>query len=257
MLRRSNAEPKKENSDRWLLTYSDLITLLMIFFIIMYSMSKIDSKKFEEIATSLNGALGSGQKSVIDGSPGSSMINGKLPEIKDTPEPNNNKGNKSEMDKMNDIKNKLEELAKQKGLSPHIKVRISEAGVNIVITDQVLFNSGYADLTPQSQDLIEKIGFILSGIPDHYIRIEGHTDNIPISNSQFKSNWDLAAQRAITVSMVLIHNGALKSNLISAVSFGEFRPIASNSTKEGRDKNRRVEIVILKTMYNATENKQE
>ncbi len=242
-------EPEKDRSERWLLTYADLITLLLIFFIVLYTISKQDVAKFEQIAESLNSAL-TGSKEIIGDSAGPSMIPGfhgfNLP-VTDTVE------DEQEEDMMEEIKRKVQELVKREGLQASISVTREERGVVVRIVDHVLFRSGYADLTPQADRILKAIGKILLINKDQYIRIEGHTDNIPISNHRFPSNWELSAARATNVLRLFAEKSGIDQRLLSGVGYGEFRPIADNSTDGGRAKNRRVEIVILSSKFNPSE----
>lgn len=247
MANQTPPEPEKDRSERWLLTYSDLITLLLIFFIILYTISKQDEAKFQTMAESLNSAL-TGSKEIIGKSPGPVPIQGyeglNLEQVKTEA---------AEAKKMKEIKQKLEELAKKEGLQSSMTVNIEERGIVIRIVDQVLFNSGYADLTPQANNILLGIGKILSTNKDQYIRIEGHTDNVPISNSNFASNWELSAARATNVLRLFADKVGIDSRLLSEIGYGEYRPVADNKTDAGRSKNRRVEIVILSSKFNQSE----
>ncbi|MGE5328598.1 MAG: flagellar motor protein MotB [Deltaproteobacteria bacterium] len=241
-------EPEKENSERWLLTYSDLITLLLTFFIILYSISQQDAAKFQQVAESLNGAL-TGSKEIVGESPGISQIQGKSGFHLEV---NNEEKEKAEQNKLKEIKKKVEALAKKEGLQSSISVTLEERGVAIRIVDRVLFNSGYADLTPQADNILRSIGKILYTSQGQYIRIEGHTDNVPISG-KFASNWELSSSRATNVLRLFIDKAGINPRILSAVGYGEYRPLASNSNEEGRTKNRRVEIVILNTKFSQSE----
>lgn len=240
-------EAEKENSERWLLTYADLITLLLVFFIILYVFSIQDVVKFQSMAESLNGAL-SGTKYLVGGAPGPSFIDGhsglkvKVKQAKTT-----------ERAKMEELKKRIEAMAKAQGLESAISVTLEERGVVIHIVDQILFNSGYANLTGQAFEVLQGIGRILLSNTDQYIRIEGHTDNIPIANSQFPSNWELSASRATNVLRMFIDDVGIDPRLLSAVGYGEFRPMADNFTEEGRAKNRRVEVVVLSNKFQKSE----
>ncbi|MGE5473500.1 MAG: OmpA family protein [Ignavibacteriales bacterium] len=241
-------EPEKDRSERWLLTYSDLITLLLTFFVILYSISQQDAAKFQAVAESLSGAL-SGTKEVVGESPGISQIQGNSGFHLDV---SNADKEKAEQNKLKEIKKKVEELAKKEGLQSSISVTLEERGVAIRIVDRVLFNSGYADLTPQADKLLRSIGKILYTSQGQYIRIEGHTDNVPITG-RFASNWELSSSRATNVLRLFIDKSGINPKILSAVGYGEYRPIATNVTEDGRSKNRRVEIVILNTKFSQSE----
>jgi len=248
MANQSPPEPEKDKSERWMLTYSDLITLLLTFFIILYSISQQDAAKFQQISESLNGAL-DGSKDIVGESPGISQIPGNNGFHLDV---SNADKEKAEHNKLKEIKKKVEEMAKKEGLQSSISVTLEERGVAIRIVDRVLFESGYADLTPQADKILRSIGKILYTSQGQYIRIEGHTDNVPMSG-RFASNWELSASRATNVLRLFIDKAGINPKILSAVGYGEYRPLANNSTDEGRTKNRRVEIVILNTKFNRSE----
>lgn len=247
---RHQEEEKEENAERWLLTYADLITLLLIFFIIMYTMAKMDVAKFNVMAESLSGAF-KGTKSINVGSEGI---------LKDLPPVPKDLGAGAEQKAMDSLEGKINNLAKKYNLQDYIKVTQEERGLDVEIKNElvniVLFQSGSAELTPEATDIISKIGTLLTELPDNYMRIEGHTDNIPISTKAFKSNWDLSTSRSTNVINLLINKAGLDPTKLSAVGYGEYKPLADNNTEDGRAKNRRVNIVIIKTKYNVVEQKQ-
>lgn len=251
MANQVSPEPEKDRSERWLLTYSDLITLLLVFFIVLYSISQQDAAKFQQVAESLSGAL-AGSKEIIGISPGTSQVQG-YKGAKPQDEQGSLGKESAEQKKMQEIKKQVEELAKKQGLQASISVTLEERGIAIRIIDRVLFASGDADLSPQANTILQGIGKILRTSNGQYIRVEGHTDNVPIYSNKFASNWELSASRATNVVRLFTDYSGLSPRLFSAVACGEYRPLASNNTQQGRAKNRRVEIVILNTKFNETE----
>jgi chemotaxis protein MotB len=239
-MKRDNEEAH-ENSERWLLSYADFITLLMIFFIIMYTMSKVDAAKYQAVAKSLNVAMGGGGKSII-GTSDNPAISEKSSHIGLTEE-----------EMLSQTKGDLDKYLEENGLSSSVESEITERGLVVRLKNSILFDSGKAEIKDDAMKDIIKIGEILSK-SDNYIRVEGHTDNIPIHNQQYKSNWDLSAARATNVVELLIEKAGIKPQTISAVGYGEYRPIADNQTENGRSKNRRVEIVIVNSKFNEVEN---
>lgn len=247
-------EPEKDNSERWMLTYLDLITLLMVFFVLMYSMSNVDSKKYASLTKSLNMAMGggtgyffgSGGNSVIDlGGSGSSSSGTSTNTGSDKQLP-------ADASSMTYVKNELEKYLNDEKLNSDVVVETNERGLDVRLKDSILFDSGDADIKDSSKSTMIKIGNILSKI-DGYIRVEGYTDNVPIANSKFKSNWELSAIRATNVVELLIGYTGIQPDKISAVGYGSYRPIANNSTPQGRAKNRRVEIVIMNSKFDGME----
>lgn len=261
MARKHAEEAEKENSERWLLTYSDLITLLMIFFVVMYSMSKVDADKFQAVAESLSAALGGGTpaKMEIATSPsGPSFVESfntapKTTEPKDTSAQNQNAGagnTDTENMTIEGIKQKLDKFAADNGIQTKLISSIEERGLVISIQDTLLFESGSADITPKAREVLEKIINVLAAAPN-YIKVEGHTDNLPINTARFPSNWELSVLRATNV--VHIMQGKIATDRLSATGYGEYRPIAKNDTEAGRNLNRRVDLVILRSKFDATE----
>lgn len=237
-------KPEKEpNHERWLLTYSDLITLLMIFFIVLYAMSNIDKQKFQTMATSFNITMGDGKSAAVTGIETSPSSN-PTPIIPTSP---------TEEEKLNSMKTTLDKYIKDEDLANNLSAVIEEKGLVITLKDTLLFDTSKTDVKDDAKKQLIKLGSILNKIPN-YIRIEGHTDNVPIHSNSFNSNWQLSVIRATEVTELLINKSGLDPKRISAVGYGEFRPIADNKTEAGRAKNRRVNIVILDNKFNNTEN---
>jgi len=181
-MKKHGGEPEKENHERWLITYADLITLLLIFFVVMYTLSKIDANKYHAIASSLAKTMGGSQSIMNNGGqaivPGAAIDKAKEPGVPESVEQRN----------MENIKRQIEEYVDKNGLSGKVTVTIEERGVVVSFQDVVLFPLGVADLTPHSNEIIDKVGAILKQT-NNYIRVEGHTDNLPINTRQFPSNW--------------------------------------------------------------------
>ncbi|MGE5417994.1 MAG: flagellar motor protein MotB [Acidobacteriota bacterium] len=256
MSRRKKQEAEKENSERWLLTYSDLITLLMIFFVVMYSISTVNAKKMQQVAQSLNAVFSGGKAPAILDSPGPSIIKGqsgqKTPAQPTKPPPSTNAGTgaqTAEQKQMEEIKKIIEKVVnKEAGLSSKIVVIEQERGLVISLKDTLLFPDASADLTPHAKQIIYTVGQSLTGIPNQ-IRLEGHTDNLPIHTVRFPSNWELSVLRATNVAHELINQNHISPLRISATGYGEYRPLIPNNSVANRAMNRRVDIVILKQKY--------
>ena len=247
MARKKKAPPaEKENSERWLVSYSDFVTLLLGVFIIMYSMAAADAEQAgsegdaqSNFLAALAGAFGNTSifensgDSIIDMYSGSDLTVQAIEERT-----------------MQEIKEEVEEYVDSLTSieSDSIEVVVDELGVHIRIKDTVLFNSGKHILNPDAVPIITKIGDILKSLPNNYIQIEGHTDTVPMSgdNIYIPTNWELGSLRAVNVLKLLVEKSGLNPTYLTAVSYGEFRPIATNETKEGKAKNRRVEIRILR-----------
>ncbi|SMB97869.1 chemotaxis protein MotB [Thermanaeromonas toyohensis ToBE] len=252
-------EEGHDNKERWLLTYSDLITLLMIFFVVMYAISDTNTKKLAALAHSLTRALIGTQASGIFQGEGASVVPG-IPEIgpaQGSTEAAPNEGEKGAASpSLDQVAQDLGKLVSASGLGQQITITQEERGVIVRMAETVLFPKGSAELTPQARELISKVGKMLAPLPN-YLRIEGHTDNLPIYNVNFRTNWELAAARALTVLHVLVNESGISPERLSATSYGEFRPLVPNDSEENMARNRRVDIVILKENFNAVEPHQE
>jgi chemotaxis protein MotB len=205
---------KEPNHERWLLTYSDLITLLMIFFVVMYAMSNVDIAKYEKIAQSLGVAMGGGKK-VFQVTPGISDTNKDLNSGTD--------GMRVEQAKLSNLKNKLDAYLKKSGLASSVNSEITERGLEVSLKETILFDSGKADIKPEARSKLIEIGKIINSL-GNYIRTEGHTDNVPIHNSAFESNWELSAIRAVKVNQLLIEAVNINPQKLSVVGYGEIYP---------------------------------
>lgn len=235
------------NSERWLLTYSDLITLLMIFFVVMYALSNVDVAKYKQISESLRVAMGGGK--TIIGSEDTANVSSEIKPI------NDNQTSETEKAKMEELKKSVDKYLQQNGLSESVSTKIDERGLVVSINDTLFFDTGKADIKPEFAKKLIEIGKILNQI-NNYVRIEGHTDNVPIKTSEYNSNWQLSAARAANVTELLVNQAGIAPQKLSAIGYGEFRPISDNTSEAGKAKNRRVDIIIINSKYNEMENNQ-
>ena len=240
-MRRRRKEPEQNKSGEWLTTYSDMVTLLLTFFVLLFSFSEIDAQKFRSIMSSFQGGTG-----VLEG--GTTLD---LDEVDET-----FYGILEEdLEKLKDI---LEEYADSIGLGSQIILSVEERGLVIRFMDNVLFDSGKADLKPESIEILKSIAEILNReeFEERLIKIEGHTDTDPIVYSrEFPTNWELSAIRATNVLRYLVEEEGIEGSRVSSSGYSFYRPIAPNDTKENKAKNRRVDIVILRSVYEETEPK--
>lgn len=241
--------------DRWLITYSDLITLLLIFFILMYTMSQVDVQKYSSVANSLSVVLTGQTMSILD-TQGPSLIEGLSG--KDMPQ-NQDVTEQAQLEEMKQLVSEFIQAKDQEAqhgttnsqairLSEHIIVYEQERGLVISFKDALLFPSGSDQLTAQARDIIAELGQALVLLPN-YIRVEGHTDDLPIKTSRFASNWELSVLRAATVVHVLSEAAHIPSDRLAIIGYGQYRPLVPNESDAYRAMNRRVDIVILKKKY--------
>lgn len=221
--------------ETWLLPYSDMLTLLLALFIVMFAMSKVDNTKLKQMSQQFN-VIFSGGNGVLSGGKGNGgQGSGTGAE----------KNNVVEQDKMVAIKNALDQSIKSNGYADKVKTELNGEGLSISIQDTVAFNSGEADVLERFNPVLLQISNMIRDL-DNEIRISGHTDNVPISNKKFRSNWDLSYMRASNVMNFLVGAGRVSPDKFSIQAYGEYRPKYDNSTADGRAKNRRVDILIVR-----------
>lgn len=246
---KKSSKKEKDDSERWMLSYLDFITLLMIFFLMMYAISNVDSTKSKALANSLKIGFNSGNgENVVAVSDSSNSS----PQVVDSTEDQDKNDSSSETEKLSDIKKKVDDLVNNSELKGSVTTTIQERGLLISFNDSVFFNSGEANIKTDWQGKLKSISKVLNGL-DNYIRVEGHTDNVAINTDYFPSNWQLSSVRAANVVQFLITQGSVRADRLSAVGYGEYRPVKSNNTEEGKSSNRRVDIVILNTKLNNSE----
>jgi len=247
MARRRRREEEHENHERWLVSYADFITLLFAFFVVMYAISSVNDGKYKVLSSSLNNAFknmpnapGGAPVSVIQGAP--------ILPVKPIAKPEK-AAEQKKAEQRAEQRSKMKNVASEimDALQPLIaqgKVKLLETsrGVTIEINDSILFAPGQASLQPASINAMRAIASVLAG-SDFPITIEGHTDNIPIATVQFPSNWELSAVRATSV-LRLFNDGGVGAERLTAIGYGETRPVETNTTAEGRARNRRVSILI-------------
>ena len=236
--RKAHASGGHSSSERWLLTYADLITLLLIYFIVLFAMSQIDVTKYHKMADAMSNAFnvipsqGGTADSVLP--PGSMMV---MPPVAPMYE---------EQETFKEIREEVEKLEKEpKAASGSFDVHEEKRGLVISIADTALFNAGSADVNPNMQRTLDKIAMSLRDI-NNRVHIEGHTDDIPMRGGRFASNWELSVARSTNVLRYLAERRGLPAGRLAAAGYGEHYPRVPNLSPEARAKNRRVDIVILR-----------
>jgi len=263
----AHAGEEHENSERWLLTYADMITLLMVLFIVLFAIGQVDQKKFDKLHDGLANSFGEptvlqGSAGVLEGSasqapspdtvvPGSQDIQDQLQAaLKSQKAMSAASAAQAEAERrqaaaMDALRARITAALKKQGLAGAVQFQSKEQRglvVNIV-TDRVLFDLGEATLRPQGARVLDAIAPVLKDLPNEMV-VEGHTDNLPISDTRYASNWELSTQRATTVLRHLLEDG-LAASKVAAAGYADQRPLKADTTAAGRARNRRVAIVIL------------
>lgn len=260
MAKKKKAE-EHENLERWLVSYSDFMTLLFATFVVLYALSQIDIDSYENLQKSIreafaapsllegsDGILSSSSSSILDptGATADSMIPPVLEYL----------NAKYEEKAFQEIQKDIEEMTKA-GEMEGIEATIEDRGLHITLKNSDLFfRSGEAKLRPSTYDSLQKVSALIKKkFNRHLVRIEGHTDDLPIQSEIYPSNWELSSARACAVARYLISSKNLDSSLISAIGYAENKPLVPNDSQENRKKNRRVEIIILKNQFVRSEPK--
>lgn len=238
------------NHERWLVSYADFITLLFAFFVVMFAASNTDQKKAGQVAQAVQGAFHDLAVFAPSGKVVPLYDEGGIPSGKQTAVGNTHGG----FDSVGVVGKSAEELKAVKGqlqqaLKEEVKagaVRISEdgRGVTISLAEAGFFDAGSAVMQPRAIEILDRIADKVRQLSGT-VRVEGHTDNTPIHTAQYPSNWELSTARATHVLQYLLANGNVPPSRLSAVGYGEYRPIAENDTPVGRSANRRVDLVLL------------
>ncbi|KJS87511.1 MAG: hypothetical protein JM58_04010 [Peptococcaceae bacterium BICA1-8] len=246
MSRKRKKEEHPMGAPLWMVTYGDMITLVLTFFILLYSYSSLDALKWQQVVSSVKGSLGvmdggttlNDKELVGQGKPEDSTMDKRITEevLQDL------ERLQQEKIEMENLKSLLSEILIE--IDQRIIVDTDQRGVILRFEDSVLFDKGKAHLKPDAKEVLNKIGQLLLPLENH-IRIEGHTDDLQINTVQFPSNWELSTTRSTNVLRYLLEHG-LEPKKISAVGYGEYHPIVPNRDEETRKRNRRVDIVILR-----------
>jgi chemotaxis protein MotB len=257
MRRRKHAQ--HENHDRWLVSYADFITLMFAFFVVMFAASQTDKGKAERIGESVRRALEEGQVAsaiagilggtVDDKGKGNAMLKGPGG-VNSTPtsvEPRQ----QFLAELLPSLQFLTEELKQEIGAGK-LQVKLEPRGLVVSLTEAAFFPSGEDTIEPATYPSIEKIAEVIRRLPNP-VRLEGHTDSVPIHNSRFRSNWELSAARGVAMLELLSTRFGIPTARLAIAGYAETRPLEPNDTEKGRARNRRVDIVILNKLGYETE----
>jgi chemotaxis protein MotB len=230
------------NHERWLVSYADFITLLFAFFVVLFASSRGDKRKQVQVADAMKSAFS--EMGVFD--PSSKTISlatagGASSSGKPRPIPMSVEQSPEQLKKTID-QMLAGQVSQGKLAGGSVTTRITPDGLVISLHDAGFFASGSADVSPASMHTLTTI---VEALPNRPLRIEGHTDNVPIHTQQFATNWELSTSRASAIARFMIDRHIIDANKLSAAGYAEFHPVASNDTEDGRTQNRRVDIIVL------------
>ncbi|WP_343223702.1 flagellar motor protein MotB [Paenibacillus oenotherae] len=254
--KRHRSEHHEEHADEtWLIPYADLLTLLLALFIVLYAMSSVDSKKFEDMSKAFSIAFNTGvgvleNTTIVETGQQMEKDNETRRKSSDEENKDNDKQRQALMQKeqedLEKLKKQIDQYIKSNGLTTQLNTKLNQSQLMLTISDNALFPSGSASLKANSRELAGAIANMLKKYPEYEIVVSGHTDDQPISNREFRNNWELSFQRALNFMEILLTNSKHDPKLFSAIGHGEYRPVATNDTTVGRAKNRRVEVSIIR-----------
>jgi chemotaxis protein MotB len=252
---RRRHEEEHDNKERWLVSYADFITLLFAFFVVMYSISSVNEGKYKVLSDSLEGVFNVTQKSLKPIQIGETAPRSDIEEYHSdspirpiatipTPEAKERLKSADEKLQLESIAGEFEDSFEDLIFEGKVSVQNKNDWIEVSLDDTVVFSSGGVEPIDEALPIIEKIARIMDD-HDNAMLVEGHTDNVPIRNSVFPSNWELSAARAASVVRYLALEG-VSADRLGAMGYGEFQPVARNDTVVGRRKNRRVVLLISK-----------
>ncbi len=229
---KKKGDDQPPGSPAWMLTYGDMMTLLLVFFVLLYSFSVMDLSKFQGFISALQSRLGvlDGGQTIIDET---EMTRGSMGE-------DFNPSQRA----LNKVMGDMNSYIKEQELQQKVIMEQNERGLVVRLTGQLLYDLGKAEIKPVGKQVLDQIAVSISTIPNN-IMVEGHTDNWPITTANFPSNWELSTARATNVIRYFIEEHGLNPERLAAAGYSEYRPLYLNDTAQNRAGNRRVEIVIL------------
>jgi chemotaxis protein MotB len=249
--RRQRPTDEPTNHDRWLVSYSDFMTLLFAFFVVLFSSSYRDNQAIRKLSQAIH--IGFQQLGAFSGGESSSGV--AYPSLPPdpsqyAPQPHTPPSQESAAAAVDVVKlrQQLEGAIGQEIKDHEVVMRVTPEGFVISLNELGFFDSGHADLLPGAAPKIEKIAQVLS-LNGLDLRVEGHSDDQPIHTAQFRSNWELSTARAMAVMQLLVDDAGFDPRKISVAGYGQYRPVADNATPDGRRMNRRVDIVVVETRH--------
>ncbi|MFD1360415.1 flagellar motor protein MotB [Lentibacillus salinarum] len=246
-MRRKKQRKGNHISESWLLPYSDLLTLLVALFIVLFAMSEIDAQKYQSLIQVFDNEFRGGS-GILENSNGVSeqvpVVTDDNTENKEDKEKEEEQGTE-ELQKLKNLQQQINQYIEQNNLSEVLGTKLSGEGLLVTISNDVSFDSGSAKVNDYGKKIAREVSEFLYTDPPHQIVVSGHTDDVPMHNEKFASNWELSAMRAINFMRLLLENEKLDPERFSSKGHGEHHPIVPNNSDQNRTKNRRVEVLIL------------
>lgn len=270
--KRREPEEEHENHERWMVTYADMVTLLMVLFIVMFAMSAVDEKKYAALKEGLSAGFGrsavvmDGSESLLDNA-GSSAVKSLTPEqyMAFSPEQKAAVADEvsrqeqmraqraygdaeAEADRLLDLLERIKQVLKAEGLEEDVLASIDRRGLVVsLVSRHVVFDANRADLTPRGKKVVDTLSRVLRRVPDP-LQIDGHTNQVPVKPKYYDTDWDLSAARSITVLRHLNENRGIKADRLTASAFGHEKPLIDPKKPGSQRINKRVDIIVLSSL---------
>lgn len=235
-----------ENHERWLVSYADFMTLLMAFFVVMYSVSRVDHKRMIDVVKSIKFAMHFKGQGGVDAMPifdGPASEGGCMANLADAERPS-----QKQVEAIEAMRRRMEKkfkgfLLEKPGMTTSVSLHIEGKKLMVRLSVAHFFDPAAAALRPEVMPVLDVVASEL-GKMRRPVRVEGHTDDVPPVTSRYRDNWDLSASRAASVTSYIERAHRIPANLLSAAGYGDSRPVASNDTPQGRELNRRIDLVL-------------
>ena len=245
-----NGQGEENGSPAWMTTYGDMVTLLLTFFILLYSFSAIDLQRFQEVMSAIQHSF-LGRTGILSGSmeEGGALEGQKIDVGEQAEQETKEMLDEREaelleaMKELEDTYEKVRHFLLEAGLEDDIGLSLEERGIVMELPERILFDTGRAEIKPEFMPILELLADLIADLSNQII-VEGHTDNVPISTFLYPSNWELSVARSVSVARCLVDEHGLEPGRFLATGYGEYHPIADNTSPVGRARNRRVTLVI-------------
>lgn len=236
--------------ESWLLPYSDLLTLLVALFVVLFAMSDINVQKYEELASVFRSEFSSSGTGILEQNNApikSPPVDEEREEMNEEEEKESGSSSQAEGEllRLEQLESMIQHYIYENSLTDQLGTELTDEGLLITIVNDIFFDSGSAEVKAKGHQVAEDVSELLHTEPPYQIVISGHADDVPIGASEFGSNWELSVTRALNFMSIILENKKLDPTLFSAKGFGEHQPIVPNTSDENRAKNRRVEVLIL------------
>jgi len=239
-MRRRKRTPEHASHERWLVSYADFITLLFAFFVVLYASSQVDKKKMVQVAAAIQG--GFRQMGVFSPAPANAVAAQPGQLVNDLSK--KDAASDAPVVPLSQVKSELERALSDEISKHRVEMRSVPDGLVVSLHEVGFFNTGEAKLLPGAEPVLDHVAQVLAA-GGFQIRVEGHTDDVPIRNARYHSNWELSTARATEVVLMMVQKSGFHPDHVSVAGYAQYHPVAGNDTEEGRRRNRRIDLVVV------------